>query len=335
MSGSLKQAVEAKRAQFAERSAAAPAATEPLAPRTAPGALFAEALGVAADRDEIARLQARLRLFEGSVPTRDIALASILDNPYQPRLVFDPVQLDELAASIDESGLIQPIAVRPGRDEGTYILIAGDRRRQAVQRLGRNTIRALVFDIGEAEAALASIAENLSRENLTDFEKYGIFRRLRDEGIVKTHAELATKLGIARQLVGFVFAFERLPKDVLQHLRANPRLLGAAAAQQLAAWHAEKRTDLVCQAVELLAHGGLEHQAAALEWVRKRLRTPQPKAVRSFASPAGKPVFSLRHAPRQITVSLASGVDPKVLQEVAERLAAALEEAAREAPDAP
>lgn len=289
-------------------------------------------VGMMVDGNQMARQNERLAELEAEVQAlkvQDIALADIDDNPYQPRTVQDTEALEALTASIEQTGLLQPILVRPGAP-GRYIVVAGDRRRQAYLRLGFERIPARVRELTEGEAALASAVENIAREDLCDFEKFGFFTRLLDDEIVKTHNELATRLGVARAGITFIMAFARLPAPALAALEANPRLIGGTTAQQLASWSKEHAT-LVEQAVQLLADGALESQSAALEWIRKRLRPPSTAAVRAFAAPTGRNVFSMRQSPRQLTVTLAKDLPAEVLGEVSDYLAAKLEDVARTA----
>jgi ParB/RepB/Spo0J family partition protein len=124
---------------------------------------------------------------------RNIPVDRITPNPQQPRLAFDSVTLDELASSIREHGVLQPILVRPLEDD-EYQLIAGERRWRASKAAGRETIPALVEDIDDDTALEISIIENLQREDLSPLDEAAMYDRM-----VKDHGysvrKLAQKLG--------------------------------------------------------------------------------------------------------------------------------------------
>ena len=124
---------------------------------------------------------------------RNVDVNRITSHPEQPRLVFDQTSLEELAASIREHGVLQPILVRP-LDGGEYQLIAGERRWRASKAAGLDTIPALVEEIDDDTALEISIIENLQREDLSPLEEATMFDRMvRDHGY--SVRRLAQKLG--------------------------------------------------------------------------------------------------------------------------------------------
>ena len=124
---------------------------------------------------------------------RMIDVERITASPEQPRVVFDEVTLDELAASIREHGVLQPILVRPLED-GEFQLIAGERRWRASKAAGLATIPALVEEIDDDTALEISIIENLQREDLTPLDEAAMYDRMvRDHGY--SVRRLAQKLG--------------------------------------------------------------------------------------------------------------------------------------------
>jgi ParB family chromosome partitioning protein len=124
---------------------------------------------------------------------RVIEVSHITSNPEQPRLAFDEATLEELAASIREHGVLQPILVRP-LDDDTYQLIAGERRWRATQKAGLATIPALVEEIDDDTALEISIIENLQREDLSPLDEAAMYDRMvRDHGY--SVRKLAQKLG--------------------------------------------------------------------------------------------------------------------------------------------
>jgi ParB family chromosome partitioning protein len=124
---------------------------------------------------------------------RNVDVDRITPNPEQPRLAFDATSLEELAASIREHGVLQPILVRP-LDGGDYQLIAGERRWRASKAAGLETIPALVEEIDDDTALEISIIENLQREDLSPLDEAAMYDRMvRDHGY--SVRRLAQKLG--------------------------------------------------------------------------------------------------------------------------------------------
>jgi len=153
----------------------------------------------------------------------------IAPNPYQPRRAFPQQELEELAASIAEAGLLQPISVRQIGDR--YQIIAGERRWRAYKLLGRPTIEALVIPVEESDMAVLALVENMDRADLSDYEIGKALRQI--EGLFPTRKKLAETLGLNREDMYRYYAFEHLPKPILARLDANPRLLSRAAASDI------------------------------------------------------------------------------------------------------
>ncbi len=128
-----------------------------------------------------------------STGVKVIEVDHVDSNPEQPRLAFDQATLEELAASIREHGVLQPILVRP-LDSGRYQLIAGERRWRASQIAGHATIPALVEDMDDDTALEISIIENLQREDISPLDEAAMYdRMIRDHGY--SIRKLADKLG--------------------------------------------------------------------------------------------------------------------------------------------
>jgi len=124
-----------------------------------------------------------------------LPLAKVRPNPDQPRKIFDAAKLRELADSIDENGLLQPIKVRAEVESGDYIIICGERRYRAHLLLGRETIEAVVvFGMSDDELADAAIVENLQRADISPLEEAKAYQARLDAGY--TVEELAKKLGL-------------------------------------------------------------------------------------------------------------------------------------------
>jgi len=100
----------------------------------------------------------------------DLPVGSIVPNPHQPRVYFDEASLAELAASVREIGVLQPVLVRPANAEGTYELIAGERRWRAARRAGLAVIPAVVRETDDLGSVERALVENLHRQDLTALE---------------------------------------------------------------------------------------------------------------------------------------------------------------------
>ena len=152
----------------------------------------------------------------------ELPVGSIVPNPHQPRVHFDEESLAELAASVREIGVLQPVLVRKAAEEGTYELIAGERRWRAARRAGLAVIPAIVHttdDIGSVERALV---ENLHRQDLTPLEEASAYQQL-IEDFALTHEQVASRVGKSRSAITNTLRLLSLPAAI-QALLANGRL---------------------------------------------------------------------------------------------------------------
>ncbi|MGB8858762.1 MAG: ParB/RepB/Spo0J family partition protein [Ilumatobacteraceae bacterium] len=152
----------------------------------------------------------------------ELPIGSIVPNPHQPRVHFDEESLAELAASVREIGVLQPVLVRPAGEEGTYELIAGERRWRAARRAGLAVIPAIVRatdDLGSVERALV---ENLHRQDLTPLEEASAYQQL-IEDFSLTHEQVASRVGKSRSAVTNTLRLLSLPAAI-QALLADGRL---------------------------------------------------------------------------------------------------------------
>lgn len=151
---------------------------------------------------------------------RDVPVGAITPNPHQPRLHFDEESLGDLAASIREVGVLQPVLVRPVGDG--YQLIAGERRWRAAQRAGLTMIPAIVRDSDELATVEQALIENLHRQDLTALEEAAAYQQLiEDFGL--THDGVARRVGKSRAAVTNTLRLMQLP-GAIQHLLADGRL---------------------------------------------------------------------------------------------------------------
>lgn len=154
-----------------------------------------------------------------------ISITDIQKNPYQPRKEFDGEKLDELAQSIKENGVIQPIIVRQSPVIG-YEILAGERRYRASLLAGLHSIPAVVKQLSDQEMMVQAIIENLQRENLNPIEEARAYESLVEKGF--THAEIADKMGKSRPYISNSIRLLSLPDAILSEVE-NGKLSQAHA----------------------------------------------------------------------------------------------------------
>jgi ParB family chromosome partitioning protein len=162
-----------------------------------------------------------------ALPATEVAVATIDPNPWQPRSVLGDAELAELAESLREHGLVQPIVVRARGDR--YQLIAGQRRLAAAGRLGWERVPVRVLDVDDRQMAEIAIVENLQRRDLDALEKAASFKQyLATWGC--TQEELAKRLSIDRSHVANLIRLLELPEAVQKQLRSGTLSMGHARA---------------------------------------------------------------------------------------------------------
>jgi ParB family chromosome partitioning protein len=167
-------------------------------------------------------------LGNGSRGLRTVPLDEIDANPDQPREVFDPTELDGLAASIKVHGIMSPLIVR--REEGRYILIAGERRLRASALAGLTEVPVLVREMtSESDSLELALVENLQRSDLDPIESAKGYQRLQ-QNYGYTQDEVAKKVGKERSTIANALRLLKLPELVLQALREGQISAGHARA---------------------------------------------------------------------------------------------------------
>jgi ParB family chromosome partitioning protein len=161
---------------------------------------------------------------------RELAITAIDPNPRQPRTVFDDRELDDLAASIREVGVLQPIIVRPRG--GGFELIAGERRLRASLRAGRTTIPSIVRNTADDQLLLDALIENVQRVDLNPLEEAAGYRALLDD-LGVTHEQLAARVGRSRAAITNALRLLSLAPEVQRRVIDGD--LTAAHARTLAA----------------------------------------------------------------------------------------------------
>ena len=159
---------------------------------------------------------------------KSIPLDLISPGPYQPRSIFDKDRLDELADSIRQQGVIQPVVVR-AKGESHYELIAGERRWRAAQLAGIEKIPAIVRKVPDEIAIAMALVENIQREDLNPIEEATALRRLVDE-FQMTHQEAGDAVGRSRSAVSNLLRLLELSGEVRELVDAKHLEMGHARA---------------------------------------------------------------------------------------------------------
>ena len=141
----------------------------------------------------------------------------IVSNPRQPRAHIDPDELAELAASIKEHGVLQPLLVTYDEQTGNYTLIAGERRLLAARQAGLDYVPAIVHEASEQQRLELALIENLQRSDLTPLEAAEAYRQL-IEDFALSHEDIATRVGKSRVAVTNTLRLLKLPANVQQAL---------------------------------------------------------------------------------------------------------------------
>jgi ParB family chromosome partitioning protein len=232
----------------------------------------------------------------GSARFRSVPLDEIDANPEQPRLVFDPKLLASLAASIKTHGIMSPLIVR--REEGRYLLIAGERRLRAAALAGLTEVPVVVRDLeGEAEALELALVENLQRADLDPIEAAKGYQRLKST-YGYTQEQVSVAVGLQRSTVANALRLLKLPVRVLTALREGQITAGHARAL-LPLSHDEAELARVLTTVVVR-----EWSVRRLEQVVSEMTRLEPAKTRSLSPGTG----ALKYATRLLTKSLKTAV---------------------------
>lgn len=157
---------------------------------------------------------------------RMVPLERIHPNPRQPRERFDSSRLEELAKSIQEKGIIEPLILR-STPEGGFELVAGERRLRAAQLIGHQVVPAIIRDYKDRETLEIALIENLQREDLNPVEEARAYLRLTEE-FGRTHSEISQEVGKDRSTITNLLRLLRLPAEVLEDVSRGTLSVGHA-----------------------------------------------------------------------------------------------------------
>jgi ParB family chromosome partitioning protein len=220
------------------------------------------------EMDRPATVEKRLASADGQVPIEFVA-----PNPRNPRRNFGDADLADLAQSIREHGVVQPVVVRPSAEAGRYEIIAGERRWRAAQRAGLTQIPVIVRDVNDRTALELAIIENVQRTDLNPIEEALGYQQLIDEHSY-TQADLGQVIGKSRSHVANTLRLLKLP-DVIRDMLVNGDLSAGHARALVSA------ADPAGLARRIVEDGLSVRQAEALAQLpAENLREPAPSAPR-------------------------------------------------------
>lgn len=157
----------------------------------------------------------------------ELDLDQIRPNPLQPRLQFPPEKLDELAASLAQDGVLQPIVVRQAGD--TFEIIAGERRWRAAQKAGLLKIPALIQEVSDERMLELALVENIQRDELSPIEEAHAYQMMVDQfGL--TQEQVASRVGRSRTAITNILRLLRLPKELQKEVIDGSLSMGHARA---------------------------------------------------------------------------------------------------------
>lgn len=254
----------------------------------------------------------------GSSAISEISLSQIEPNPNQPRTTFDETALEELAMSIGELGIIQPLSLRK-TDDNTYMIIAGERRWRAAKMAGLTSVPAYVRTASDAEVTEMALIENIQREDLNAIEVALAFNTLIEKYRL-TQERLSERLGKKRSTVANHLRLLKLPAEIQLGLRdrkldmgharallsvANPKmqlkLYNRIIKEELTVRRVEEIVREINEALERGEQPDLKKKASGTpadnsryDFFRKELEKVVPSPVRFTRKPDGKGTITLK-----------------------------------------
>jgi len=231
-------------------------------------------------------LDALIAPSEAPAAVTELPVDRLRPNRLQPRSAFDEAALEELASSIRAQGVVQPLVVTPSYD-GTYTIIAGERRWRAARRAGLAAVPVVVRQVGdERELLELALVENLQRSDLNPIEEAEAFRALQDRfGL--SQEEVAARVAKSRPAVANALRLLKLPEEVQQMLRdgrltagqARPLLALADRDRQVAMAERAVREGLSARQLERLAGEAAGDSGAAARGARRAAPPPEANAA--------------------------------------------------------
>ena len=166
----------------------------------------------------LSALLPELKLPSTPASPNEVAVDRLEPNPHQPRSALDPARLSELAASIRQAGVVQPILVRPRGER--FQIVAGERRWRAAQEAGLSTVPVTVREVPDEKLLELALVENIQRQELTPLEEANAFQKLQREFHL-TQEEIARRVGRERSTVANTLRLLRLPRELRELVGAG------------------------------------------------------------------------------------------------------------------
>lgn len=264
-----------------------------------------------------------------------IPLRLIDDSPYQPRLEYDPEEIDALAKTMAAARQADPIKVRPVN--GRYELISGHRRKRAAASLGWDEIEAFVEVRSDRDAQIDAMLLVVGNVGLADFELGKMFRRALDDKICSSQREVANFFAMNTSKVSGCLDLLKLPSEIVALLEAKPSLFGyetGRVIKGLLEQHPD-HLDVIVRGVRRIIEGAKQNSLKG--WVLQAIKGNSGRSGvdKKVITNAGRPVFETRHDPEQKVFTInckVPGMDTSVFES---RLQAFLESQAQAMPSAP
>lgn len=247
----------------------------------------------------------------GEKHLQNIEMRMISPNPHQPRIAFNEEALDQLANNIKELGLLQPITVRKA-GFNRYEIISGERRFRACQKLDMTSIDCLVVAISDEDNALLALAENITRDDLEDYEIAKAIISFQKN--FPNKKEYAQVLNIGRAKLYRLLSFKMLPQSVLQKLDKQPGLMPDYVAQQIKTlvndgYDITQIEPYIHKALDLIEQGSLKHSKissfiqAGLQNVQKS-QTDTGAQKKSLVRKDGSKFGSIKQDGKNLTIQI-------------------------------
>ena len=263
----------------------------------------------------------------GSSAIQEISIDSIVPNPEQPRRDFDEESLEELATSIRELGIVQPLTLRLA-DDGTHQIIAGERRWRAARKAGLTSVPAYVRTASDMEVTEMALIENIQREDLNAVEVALAFKKLID--VYKlTQERLSERLGKKRTTIANHLRLLKLPAEIQLGLRDRKLDMGHARAllavdnpkKQLKLYKRILREDLSVRRVEELAREAMEETDGTTDPAKPTRSAEDLQLSRRLQERFASPVKIKRNATGKGTITFAFKTDEELhrLMEIFEK----------------
>ena len=232
-----------------------------------------------------------------------VSIADLSPNPHNPRQFFDEEELNELAASIRDKGVLQPIVVRPTDSPGRYEIVAGERRWRAAQKAGLHEVPVVVRELTEAEALEVALIENIQRTDLNPLEEAMGYAQLMEQ-FGYTQQQLADVIGKSRSHIANTLRLLNLPDDVKAMIRE-----GQLSAGHARALIATRDASALARRIVKLGLSVREAEKLAREEGNKEEKQPQQPAPDNAMPPLETKSADIKALERQIEDALGLSVE--------------------------